>query len=259
MTNVGRTIALIQARVKSVRLPNKVLADLCGHPLLWHVVTRVSQARTLDGVVVATGDIPANDPIEAICQEQGWQCFRGSEDDVLDRFYQAARWARADVIVRVSGDCPLHSGEAIDDLTHFREVWQTNGHNLEYLTNAHIRPLPDGLDAELLTFDVLELAWRAATVKSDREHVTPWLRRCLPAGWWCWLEQRQDYSGVRLCVDEPADLEAMRAIMAIAGPSCDWRDAIRVLEERPDIAALNQRPELRNAAYIRQVKEEQGV
>lgn len=247
-----RTICLIAARMSSVRLPGKVLADLAGKPLLQHVVERVSQAKTLDGVVVATGDLPANQPIVEFCQWQHWDYYHGSEDDVLSRFHWAALWRNAKVIVRVTGDCPLHSGEEIDRVVRFFR----QGH-YEYAANCFPPRLPDGLDSEVIMMRALTAANVEAVSKSDREHVTPWLRCNLPHYLWGSADHEPDLSRYRLCVDTPADLEVMRRIMQIAGPDCTWRDAIKVLEEHPEIAALNQHLS-RNASYIQQVKEEQG-
>lgn len=242
-----RTVVIIQARVNSTRLHGKVLADLCGYPVLAHVVRRARQARTPDVVVVATGDIPANDPIVALCQENAWPWFRGSEDDVLRRFYDAALRFDADFIVRITADCPLVSGEEID-----RVVGRLRDWGLDYVSNCHPPRLPDGLDCEAFTIAALDRAHARATDSYDREHVTPWLRRELRAANWMSLSYEPDLSKWRLCIDEPADREAMRQIMALAGPDCTWKDALRQLKWHPKIAAINQ-------AIPRNVKEESYV
>jgi spore coat polysaccharide biosynthesis protein SpsF (cytidylyltransferase family) len=236
----------------STRLPGKALLPLGGgHPLLWHVVSRVQQAKRLDGVVVATGTDSANDPIAAFCRSEGWPCFRGSEADVLDRFYLAALWHKADLIVRVSGDSPLVDPAVVDALV---EMALRPG--VSYATNTDPPTWPDGQDVEVCTADALHMAWLKAKLHSDREHVTPWIRRHLPPEQKRNLIHAPDQSAIRLCIDTAADLQAMRAIMAIAGADCTWRDAVKVLDSHPEIARLNQRAE-RNASYLAQVKEEQ--
>ncbi len=249
---MARTIAIVQSRMSSQRLPEKALLPLAGRPLLWHVVTRVQQAKMLDAVVVATGDIPANDPIRQLCREHNWHQYSGSEDDVLARFYEAARWAEADQIVRISGDSPLASGAEIDRVVRYHL-----GCANDYSANCFPPRLPDGLDTEVVAMAALERAYHSATIPSDREHVTPWLRRNLPQHRWSSIGYTPDLSLFRLCVDTPADLEAMRAIMAIAGANVTWRTAIEALDSHPEIAALNQGVE-RNGAYLRQVKEEEA-
>ncbi len=238
-----RTVTLIQARYNSTRLRGKVLAELCGRTLLEHVVHRVKQATTVDTVCIATCQGMPSLLVDELY-------YVGSEGDVLDRFYRCALALQADVIVRVSGDSPLIGPEIVDEC-----VRAVQEQLCDYATNT-LPPetWPDGTDAEAFRFGILENAWLMAKLPSHREHVTPWIRRHAAAPFT--MPHDPDLSRYRLCVDTPEDLEAMRAIMAIAGPDCTWQQAIEVLEGHPEIARLNQSIE-RNGPYLRQVKEEQ--
>lgn len=250
---MARTIAIIQARMGSIRLPGKVMADIAGHPMLWHVVTRVSKATTLDGLIVATSASPDNDPIAALCQVEGWDCFRGAEDDVLTRFYEAAKAAQADIVVRITADCPLHSGYEVDVVVRHRNAW-----DYSYVSNCHPSFLPDGLDCEVFTAGALQLAHNTARIPSDREHVTPWMRRNLPKCDWTSLPYFTDLSRYRLCVDTPADLVMIRQIMDSEGPDVRWQDAVEYLYQHPGLMPRGEDAE-RNAAYNQQLRKEQNV
>jgi len=136
--------------------------------MLWHVIQRVKRARMVDRVVVATSTAPADDAIENMCQENGVPCYRGSENDVLDRFYHAALAEKPAKVVRITADCPLIDPEVID-----RVVRRFERGDLDYASNAMVRSYPDGLDTEVFSFSVLERAWHEANKASEREHVTP--------------------------------------------------------------------------------------
>ncbi len=246
---MAKTVAIIQARYSSQRCPGKVLADMGdGHSLLWHVVTRVQRAKLVDAVVVATGDIPANAPIRDLCAVESWPCISGSEDDVLDRFYTAAVRYAADVIVRITADCPLASASEIDAVIQFRQLYK-----YQYAANCFPPCLPDGLDCEAFTFNALEAAQRNAFLRSDREHVTPWLRRELPREVWGSLAMPGDLAKWRLTIDEQADLDVMRELMRLGGPRLDWRKAVRLLVANPELAAKNQGL-VRNARYAKSLE-----
>jgi len=146
-------VALIQARMGSSRFPGKVLEDLSGRPMLWHVVHRVRGAGRVERVVVATTDRAVDDPIARFCAQENIACFRGDEQDVLDRFYQAARADHADVVVRITADCPLIDPEVIDKVV---ERFQRG--DCDYVSNAIRYTYPDGLDTEVFSFAALERA-----------------------------------------------------------------------------------------------------
>lgn len=232
-------VAIIQARMSSTRLPGKVLANIAGRPMLWHVVHRVHQARLIDRVVVATSTKTADDPIVDFCQQEGIKYFRGSEEDVLDRFYRTARHFGADPIVRITADCPLIDPEVIDKVI---SMYLENDY--DYVTNTLRYTYPDGLDTEIISFKALEHAWREAERPRDREHVTPFIRN---SGFFSVLnvENERDLSREehRWVVDEPRDLEFMREVHAQLGQNSKtfgMREVLALLAEHPEIRAINQ-------------------
>ena len=170
-----KTVAIIQARMGSTRLPGKVLLDLAGEPMLARVVHRVQRAASLQEVIVATTVQPADDAITQLCAGRGWPCARGSQDDVLDRYYQAATASQADVVVRITSDCPLIEPDVIDQVVGALLAGQPE---VDYASNVQPpRTFPRGLDVEVIRFDALERAWREDVDPAWREHVTPYLYR----------------------------------------------------------------------------------
>jgi spore coat polysaccharide biosynthesis protein SpsF len=166
-----RKVAIIQARMQSTRLPGKVLKTLGGRTVLSHVVNRVQAARHIDDVVVATSDLDADDAIEQMCASKGWKCVRGSEQDVLSRYALAAKTSKADIVVRVTSDCPLFSPKILDAMLDAFDP-----ENMDYMsTNFPTRSFPVGLDCEIMRVQSLLTAAKEATSDHDREHVTPYL------------------------------------------------------------------------------------
>lgn len=242
-----KTVAIIQARMGSSRLPGKVLADVAGKPMLWHVVNRAGRARLVDEVVIATSDLVADKPIADFCQREGLACFRGSENDVLDRFFHASKAHGADVVVRITADCPLLDPGIVDKvISRFREDGQ------DYVTNVLNYTYPDGLDVEVFSATALERAWREARKASEREHVTPYLR----ASGRFRIANVENESGIgteryRWTVDEPADLEFVREVFdAFAEkPFFGMGDVLALLEQRPELLRLNNNGTIMNDGY----------
>jgi glutamate-1-semialdehyde 2,1-aminomutase/spore coat polysaccharide biosynthesis protein SpsF len=232
----GPVVAIIQARMGSSRLPGKSLAEIEGHPMLWHVVQRVKRATMVDRVVVATSTAPADDAIEKMCRDNNVPCYRGSENDVLDRYYGTAQAEKASQIVRITADCPLIDPEVID---HVVSRFQRG--DLDYASNAMVRTYPDGLDTEICTFSALEKAWHEARKSSEREHVTPYLRtgKFRTAN----IENNSEFSYLhcRWTVDEREDLEFVRAVYAsLRGKdSFLMEDILQLLREKPELEKLN--------------------
>ena len=227
---MARRVAIIQARVTSSRLPGKVLMPLLGVPSIVFMVERVRQARLLDHVVVATSAESSDDALAAVLADAGIDCFRGSLHDVLDRFDGAARSARADHVVRLTGDCPLADFDLIDKAL---ELLATRP--VDYVSNVDPPTYPDGLDVEAFTYDALAAAHREATATAQREHVTPFIReRKNRFRSVCW-QGLSDLSTLRWTVDHQDDLDHVRTLLGRLGSptptSFDRFDLYRVCEQ----------------------------
>lgn len=250
----SRIVALVCARTASQRLPAKVLADLAGAPLVLRVLERAAQAKTVERVALATTTNAEDDALAEAVRRAGYPVHRGADADVLDRLFRAGRSEGAEWVVRLTGDCPFASGQEVDRLVRCAKQ-----HRWQYASNCYPQAtLPDGVDVELASLDILEWAAHAATLPSDREHVMPYLQRHLPPLWWGCLRHVPDYGKWRLTVDEAQDLDVARAIYAALGPAVTWQGAIAWLRGHPEVAARNQSIG-RNEGYLRQVREEQGV
>jgi len=240
-------LALIQARMGSSRFPGKVLEDLCGRPMLWHVVNRVGKARSLDKVVVATTDGAVDDPIAQFCEREGIVCFRGSEQDVLDRFYRAAEANAADVVVRITADCPLIDPAVIDKV-----VARFERGDCDYASNALRYTYPDGLDTEVFSFAALERAWREARKPSEREHVTPYLRTDGFRAVNVESELPVSPAQYRWTVDHPQDLQFVRGVYEAFSANGDFgfQEVFDLLKERPGLATI-QAETITNEGYYK--------
>jgi glutamate-1-semialdehyde aminotransferase/spore coat polysaccharide biosynthesis protein SpsF (cytidylyltransferase family)/predicted dehydrogenase len=232
----GPVVAIIQARMGSSRLPGKSLAAIENRPMLWHVIQRVKRASLVDRVLVATSTSSLDDAIEQMCRENGVHCYRGSENDVLDRFYSAARAEKASQVVRITADCPLIDPEVID-----RVVRRFQRGDLDYASNAMVRSYPDGLDTEVFSFSALERAWHEAAKTSEREHVTPYLRseKFRTANVEC--DSTTLYQHYRWTVDETADLEFIREVYrAFRGKEhFGMKDVLTLIEKNPGLEKMN--------------------
>lgn len=229
-------LALIQARMGSSRFPGKVLEDLAGHPMIWHVVNRTRRAKNIHKVVIATTDRAIDDPIAQFCEQENVGCFRGSEQDVLDRFYQAAKANQADVIVRVTADCPLIDPAVIDKVMSRFERG-----DCDYVCNVERYTYPDGLDTEVFSFAALKRAWREASKPSEREHVTPYLRTDLFRTANVESEIPVSPTEYRWTVDHPGDLEFVRKVYAEFSKNSrefGLREILDLLKVRPDLATI---------------------
>jgi len=231
-----RVLALIQARMGSTRLPGKVLKDLAGATVLERVVSRVRRCRLVSDVVVATSAEPADDVILNECQRLGTEAFRGSEQDVLDRYYRAAQQAGAEVVVRITSDCPLIDPEVSD-----KTIQKFLVERPDYASNALERTYPRGLDTEVMTFAALECAWTEARQAYQREHVTPFLYQHPERFKLLSVKGDHDYSQYRWTLDTPEDLEFLRAVYArsIDHQDLSWRDVLNIVQREPELAEMN--------------------
>lgn len=243
------TVATVEARMTSTRLPGKVLMPILGRPMLALLIERLQRSRTLDAIVIATTSNPQDDPVSGLAEQLGVGCYRGSEHDVLDRVVRAAQAAEAEVIVEITGDCPLIDPEVIDRLV---EVYRSAG--VDYVANVLERTYPAGLDTQVFARELLErVAWETQD-PDDREHVSLYIYRHpeffsllnVESG----LASR--YSDIRLTVDTAEDFSLVREIyeeLYPVAPDFGTADVLALLDRRPDLAARGRsRPAAPSAA-----------
>jgi len=207
---------------------------------------RLQRASMLDKIVVATSFQPEDHAIEAFCTDVGIACTRGSVEDVLDRCYTAVAAYKPELVMRLTGDCPLADPTVIDGLVKF-----FRGGEYDYVSNT-LRPTwPDGLDTELMRFECLETAWRDARMPSEREHVTPYIYKHPEVFRLGSYENSTDLSALRWTVDEPADFELVKRIyenLYPISPTFSTQDVLNFLRANDDLATLNVAYE-RNEGY----------
>lgn len=246
-----KVVAIIQARVSSTRLPGKVLQPLCGIPMIEFMWRRVQRATLIDEIVLATSVEASDDLLAEHALRRGVSCHRGDLDDVLGRFEGAARNAGAEIVVRLTGDCPLIDPTLID-----KAIRTLREHALDYVSNGDPPTFADGLDVEVFTFDALSRAHLAARKRSDREHVTPYIRNAKAEFRQQTLRSVVDMSALRWTVDHADDLALVRELVAgfadlESALGADRFDYLRVIERRSDLANLN--PHGRNEGYAKSI------
>ena len=227
--------AIVQARVGSVRLPNKVLAPISGAPLIELLLRRLTKSEKLNQIIVVTSTDPRNLPLVKLVQNLGFPCEQGSEDDVLDRYVHAAEKYQCDVVVRITGDCPLIDPDLVDEaIKLFTEQ------SVDYLSTIAPPTFPDGLDTEVLSVCALERAGLAASTPYDREHVTSYIRN---SGSFktATLTHCDDLSSLRWTVDEPQDLQVIENIFAYFEPDIhfSWTQVLELQHKRPELFSAN--------------------
>ena len=235
-----KVVAIIQARMGSTRLPGKVMADVAGRPMIDRVLARARRAETLDAVWVATSESAENDELARHVDGLEVPVFRGDEDDVLSRYVGAARASEADVVVRLTADCPM-----IDPVVIDRVVARFHESQVDFVSNTLERTYPDGLDVEVFSRDVLLAADQAAAHPLQRLHVTPYMTGALGADApHADLEIAQvthptDFSHLRWCVDEPDDLAFVCRVFAALDEPFGWMAVVALLTARPELLRIN--------------------
>ena len=232
-------LAILQARTSSTRLPGKVLKPILGHPMLSLQIERIQRSKKIDKLIVATSNDRSDSDIENLCINIQIPCFRGSLDDVLDRFYQTAMQYKPEHVVRLTGDCPLIDPEIIDKVISF----YFEG-DYDYATNSIVpyNTFPDGLDVEVFRFTVLEKAWHEALLPSHREHVTPFIRQHPEKFKVGHYKNEVDLSHLRWTVDEPEDFELASQIykeLYPQNPTFITEDILELISGKPSLLGIN--------------------
>jgi spore coat polysaccharide biosynthesis protein SpsF len=244
--------AIIQARMTSSRLAGKVLRPILDVPMLGRQIERVRNCKTIDQIVVATSVHASDDVLAGFCQDFDTLCIRGDLDDVLGRYHLAANETKADTIVRLTGDCPLSDPDVIDSLVKIH----ASG-NFDYVSNTIVPTYPDGLDAEICSRQVLETAYREATVPSDREHVTPYIKNSSKFSKYN-LVHTTDLSHLRWTVDEAADFELVTKIYENLYPQLPgfgMLDILSILDQHPEWLHLNSEI-VRDEGYAKSLRQD---
>lgn len=248
-------LAMIQARCGSTRLPNKVLMDLCGKPVLQQMVERVKRSKLLDEVMVVTSIEKGNLPLIKLCAEMGIRIGIGSETDVLDRFYQAAKLLQPEYVIRLTGDCPCIDPGLIDlAISQMKE-------GIDYCANTMHTTFADGLDLEIIKFSALEKSWKEATHSYEREHVTQYMIHhpelfkqqdfLSPIG---------DFSAHRWTIDEPEDFKLVEKVYGhfcnkVNNLNFNYQDILSYLNQHPEIKGMNQKFQ-RNEGLLKSISED---
>ena len=254
-------LAIIQARVGSSRFHGKVLKEVLGKPLIWYEIERIKRSRKIDKLVLATSDKEENKLLIRVAANCGIESFAGSEDDVLDRYYQCAKLYSPDAVVRLTGDMPIHDPDIIDKVITAYEQNQ-----VDYVTSNHETSYPDGLDTEVMKMSALETACREATLPSEREHVTPYIynnaNSCGKRLFKMLVVRHEvDFSHLRWTVDEEADFLLIKEIIKglyPSNPCFTWMDVISLLTKSPELLNINNKIE-RNEGYRKSLIRDEEV
>ena len=237
----------------STRLPGKILKEIKGRALLSYVINRVRRSKKIDKIVIATTTLPEDDATADFCKKEKIDCYRGSVDDVLDRYHKAAKkYPEYDTIVRITGDCPLIDPEVIDEVSGLYEK-----DNFDYASNILKETYPDGMDTEVFSRGALEKSWQGAKLKSEREHVTLYIRNN-PDFKKGNLESKTDYSKFRFTVDNPEDFEVMRFIIENTSVDFGYEGYVKFTLNHPEIMNKNMHIK-RNEGLVKSLKDDKVV
>ncbi len=243
-----KNLCIIQARMGSTRLPNKVLKKVKGIHLLQYEIDRARQAKKIDKIVIATSDKSADNKIENLFKKINIDCFRGSEDDVLDRYYQCSlKYPGYKNIIRITGDCPLIDPLIIDNVIAFFEK-----NKFDYASNALNETFPDGMDVEIFTSNVLHESAQKARLGSEREHITQYMikNKKFKKGNFA---AEYDWSHFRLTVDNPEDFEVISFLIKNSKITDGYLNYISLLTKNPKIMSKNLRI-IRNEGLLKSLR-----
>ncbi|MFA7289250.1 MAG: glycosyltransferase family protein [Melioribacteraceae bacterium] len=231
-------VVIVQARLGSTRLPSKVLKVLSGKPVLYHVIERIKQAKLVDDIVIATTDLDNDEPLVEYLRENKINYYRGSSDDVLSRYYETAVKYKADIIIRITSDCPLIDPEVIDSI--IKSYLENNKY--DYVSNTIMRTFPRGLDVELFTFAALKKSFNEAEQKSEREHVTPYIYNNREIFNVYSFVSKTNLSFLRWTLDTPEDYQLIKEIydsLYKEGEIFTTEEVLTLFRNRPELIEIN--------------------
>ncbi len=247
-----KVVAIIQARMGSTRLSGKVLKEIVGKPLLWHLINRLRKSKSLQEIVIATTSSESDKKIIEFCKLNAINHFEGSENDVLDRYYQAAKKFGADSVVRITADCPVIDPQIVDEVIN---EYKKGGYDVCGLSGE----FPDGLDVEIFSFKTLEDTWKNAKLPSEREHVSPYMwnhPEKFRLGKYVKFKNLGHY---RWTVDEERDLRFIREIFSrLYKPDEIFLtdDILNLIEREPELLKINTGI-IRNEGYLKSLKQDE--
>lgn len=235
-----KTVCIIQTRIGSTRLPGKVLKKMCDKSVLEHDIDRLRRVKNIDEIIIATTILEKDNAIVDESKRLKVTCYRGAEEDVLSRYYYAAKENNADIIVRVTSDCPLIDSEVTEKIIQY---YLDNSEKYDYVSNTIDRTYPRGLDTEVFSFKALEKAFNEAISERDREHVTPYIWDNSNLFRLYQYKNEEDYSELRWTLDTVEDLELINRIYTILYPrKCNdfnMKDVIELYKEHPKLNSIN--------------------
>ena len=256
--NKKMILAIVQARLGSTRLPGKVLKEVNGKSLIEILLYRLSLANTIDQIVLATTENNTDDALANHVEKLGYEVYRGSENDVLDRYYQAAKIHKPYSVVRITGDCPLIDPDVIDKM-----IQRAINSKVDYMSNTLTPTFPDGIDVEVFKFSALEQAMKGAKLTSELEHVTPfiWKNSSYIGGKLfssdCLLN-KEDFSYIRLTVDTKEDFLVIEKLINLLGINKPWMEYVRALLNNPEIKRINKQL-IRNEGYEKSIEKDKSI
>ncbi|MCR4336944.1 MAG: glycosyltransferase family protein [Candidatus Omnitrophica bacterium] len=251
-----KACAIIQSRMGSSRLPGKVLLPLADKPVLEHVIRRVQQAKTIQDVILATTEKDEDTPLVELAIRCGAKVYRGSENDVLDRYYQAAQKFKAKTVVRITADCPVIDPKLIDQIvTQYFQV------KVDYCSNTLVETFPNGEDIEVFSSQALEKAWKEARLSSEREHVTPYLKKNKEQFKVISFEGKSNLSDKRWTLDEDKDYRFLQILfdhLYVKNPYFGMDEILKFLKDHPEAEQINAQI-IRDEGYLKSLKKDQEV
>lgn len=251
-----KIVAITQARSGSTRLPNKVLKKVNNQTLLDIHLNRIKKSQLITELVVATTTNKTDQAIVDVANKHGLKSYQGSEENVLDRFYQCAKPLNPDWVIRLTSDCPLIDPNLIDNVID--KVVKTDG--IDYGSNVLECTFPDGQDIEIFRFSALEKAWKEADLQSEKEHVTPYIHKNSDFNGKSLfkalsIKNEQDFQSVRLTVDTPEDFEVITAIISALGTEKSWKEYVDLYLKQTSIREKNSHIQ-RNEGYVKSLNED---